>query len=467
MRRKFAEYNYDWMLYSVLDLAAKTKAGTSKEYEILASAIPYFRSSLEVLLDAGKPGLGLILICREHLEKVLTAHQRGKKLCISTFCFSPPILHAFDVVHICAEAFSVLGTLLYPRGVGEYADYCTEVGYSETACAAQRGALGAFLAGLTEVPDFVVCNTPGVCDTNAHAYSFIASYLNIPFYQLNYPPELTAVRSRDYHRADFRHLITFLEDQTGNSMNADVLRQTILEIEKQDRLVNDILDLQRLVPSPVPSISGLFIYAGKFLASGLPTYTKLLEDILDTALANAKRGIAGTPSGQERTRLMFMYLDHYNPKFEYWSWMNESDISSMGAVLDVFWSPGAPYAHGQEDQSYRLDVSGVDQMIDSMADQTSRMPMTKQIRGPYDAPNMWLDDLRSLAKLYHPDCLIYAGSAGCRNTWGMVKLAARDLEALGYPTLILNSDGFEPRGESWKLTAHRIEEFLRVRRILS
>lgn len=466
MRRPFTEYQYDWMLHSILDLALKIKAGTQKEYELLLKAMPYFKEPLQVLLDAGNPGLGLIDIFREHLANILSAKERGKKLCVNTFCFPPPILHAFDVTHICAEAFSVLGTLLYHRGVGDYVDYCTEVGYSETACAAQRSALGALLAGLSQTPDFVLCNTPGVCDTNAHAYAFLASYLDIPFYQLNYPPELTGDRSKAYHRTDFRHLIRFLEEQTGNPLNEEVLRNTIMEIDKQNRLVNDIMDLQRMIPCPVPSIAGLFIYAGKFIAGGLPSYTTLLEDILEQSVQNAELRRAGTPSGRERVRLMIMYLDHYNPKLEYWSWMNENDISSMGTVLDIFWSQGAPYAENREDETFTTDFSGLDQMIDSMADQASRMPMIKQIRGPYDAPNMWLDDLVSLARIYRPDCLVYAGSAGCRNTWGMVKLAARDLESMGYPTLILNSDGFDPRCQSWNLTAHRIEEFLKVRRLV-
>ena len=312
----------------------------------------------------------------------------------------------------------------------------------------------------------MICNTPGVCDTNANAYSFIASYLDLPFYQLNYPPELTGERSKKYHREDFRNLIKFLEEQTGKTLDEEKLRNIIIETQKQDILVNDILDLQRLIPSPVPSIGGFFIYAGRFLAGGLPIYTELLESLYEISQKNVQKGIAGTPSGKERVRLLFMYLEHYSPKLEYWQWMDDNEITGLGTVLDVFWNSGVPYGEGKDEETYKLDSSRLDTMIDSLADMTSRMPMTKQIRGAYDAPSMWLDDLRSLAKIFNPHCLVYTGSAGCRNTWGMVKLAARDLEKMGYPTLITNSDGFEPRVESWALTANRIEEFLKIRKII-
>ena len=41
----------------------------------------------------------------------------------------------------------------------------------------------------------------------------------------------------------------------------------------------------------------------------------------------------------------------------------------------------------------------------------------------------------------------------------------RDTEKNGFPTLILYSDAFDMRVESWETTASRIEEFLKVRRL--
>jgi hypothetical protein len=91
--------------------------------------------------------------------------------------------------------------------------------------------------------------------------------------------------------------------------------------------------------------------------------------------------------------------------------------------------------------------------------------MIKSIRGPYDSPHMWLQDTLALAKMHKADFSVYNGTPGCRNTWGMVKPFARDTEKNGFPTLILYSDAFDLRVESWETTASRIEEFLKVRRL--
>jgi hypothetical protein len=113
-----------------------------------------------------------------------------------------------------------------------------------------------------------------------------------------------------------------------------------------------------------------------------------------------------------------------------------------------------------------VDTSSLDSMIYTLAGINSRMPMIKSIRGPYDAPNMWLEDTLALAKMYSTDVIVYNGTPGCRNTWGMVKLLARDTEAAGYPTYIMYSDAFDERVQSWEATEERFLEFLKVRRII-
>jgi len=91
--------------------------------------------------------------------------------------------------------------------------------------------------------------------------------------------------------------------------------------------------------------------------------------------------------------------------------------------------------------------------------------MVKSIRGPYDAPFMWRDDTLALAKIYKADFITYIGTMGCRNTWGMVKLLARDLEKQGFPALILYADAFDDRIQSWDAITGQIDEFIRVRGI--
>lgn len=466
MRRETREYPYDWMLWSILENAARSADGFPKEYQRLRSLVPNFADVLDAFVKHGEPGRRFLKLIAQYTKTCVTAHERGKKVALTTFCMATPILYAFDVVPVMLEALTVLGTIVLRRGTTEYLDYCCEVGFTETSCSAQRGALGAFLAGLAVRPDFIVIDTPGICDTNANSFAFTSAYLDIPFYQLNYPPTLTDERTSDYQIMDFKGMLGFIEEQTGKKLDEETLRQVTDEVKRQDELAGDLIDLMRMKPSPAPGIYDLMLYGGRFMMNGLHEYTELLESMLHVAKENAAAGRAGTTSKRERARGLFCYIDHYTADARFWEWMDANEISHLGSLLFSFWHDNAPYAAGNPQEAYHFDNSTLEATIESLSAQMSRMPMVKQIRGPYDAPGMWLDDLLGAAKLLKPDFVAYIGSMGCRNTWGMNKLLSRDLERRGIPTIILYADAFDDRVASWEAIAEKLNEFLKLRRII-
>ncbi len=463
MRKELTEYGYVTAIHSLLSMAPKVAAGTRKEYEKLLSRMPHFRDLIDSMLGLGDPGVLFLQGFAHYAEMVMDAHKNGKKLAFTTFCQSPVIFHAMDVVPVVLEVMTVAGTLIRKSAIGEFMDVCIEAGFSETSCSSQRGSLGAFIAGLADKPDFVCINTPGICDTNANSFAFSAAHFGIPFYQLNYPPTLTDERSRAYHRDDFKNMIAFLEKETGNRLDVDKLRSLMLEMRRQDEMICEIQDLQRLIPNPVPGIYNLFIYALRFTLGGLPECTELLTAMLKKAKENAKAGLSGLTGGVEKKRCLFVYIDHYAANLPLFNFLDKHGITHLGGILDRFYQDEAFYSHGQ---GYRLETADLDQMIDSLAMQNSRLPMVKQIRGPYDSPEMWLEEVTRLAKELSADFTIYSGTPGCRNTWGMVKLLASDLEKSGYPTHIIASDAFDDRVESWEATAHRLAEFFELRNIV-
>jgi len=465
MKRETKEYNYDWNIWTIMENASKTYAGSPKEYRILLSLIPNFSDALDAIIRLGEPGILLMKLLAKYVKKSLTAHDEGKKVAMTTFCFAPPILYAFDVVPLLMEPMTVLGTFILQRGTSEYLDYCCELGFTETSCSSQRGALGAYLAGLGVRPDMIICDSAGICDTNANSYAFASAYMGIPFYQLSYPPTLTDERANIYHRKDFMNLISFLEYQTGSKLDIDRLREVVNEVEKQTKLINEFTELQRLVPSPIPGIFNLFLYSGNFLMGGTKDYTDLLESMLKKVKENADKRIAGTSSGEEKIRGFFSYIDHYTTDLRLWNFLDRNKISHLGCILSNFWEDGAAYGIERADAVFRLKKDTLDEMIDSLATQMSRMPMVKSIRGPYDAPNMWLDDTLIMTKLMKADFVVYFGTIGCRNTWGMVKSYARDLERQGIPTLVMYADAFDDRVQSWEAVTDKMSEFIQLRGI--
>ena len=111
-------------------------------------------------------------------------------------------------------------------------------------------------------------------------------------------------------------------------------------------------------------------------------------------------------------------------------------------------------------------MSSPESLIDAIAQMNARLPMTRSIRGPYDKKNMWLEETLAFAKLCRAQCIIYNGTPGCRNTWGMVKPFARDIESQGFPVHIMYGDAFDDRVESWAATRERLDEFFQVRGLL-
>jgi hypothetical protein len=147
-------------------------------------------------------------------------------------------------------------------------------------------------------------------------------------------------------------------------------------------------------------------------------------------------------------------------------WLEKNQVSHMGNMLSRFFPDNAPYKRDVSGTCYGINTKNLDTMIDTLADINARMPMTRTIRGPYDAPNMWFEDSLSLAEIYKADCCIYNGTPGCRNTWSNVKLIMRDLEKRGFPTHLVYADAFDGRVENWETTAMRLDEFFNIRGLL-
>lgn len=466
MRPEIKEYNFDWMLWATMEHASKVGDGTAGELRHVYRYIPYYRDVFNALLREGEPGTVFIKILNQYLRNIVHARREGKKVAATTFCFLPGLFYALDVVPVTLEVMSALGGLMWKRGMYDYLDYGCEVGFTETSCSSQRGSLGAYLAGLGEKIDFLVCDTPGVCDTNANAYAFASEYLDIPFYHLNYPQTLGDDRSQKYHAEDYKALIAFVEEKSGNTLKEERLRSILTEAEKQDRLISDLEDMHCLVPTPIPPMYNLFIYVGRFLFSGMPEYTRLLEVMHDRAGARAKAGQTGLWSGKEKLRAFMCYLDHYTLNFRFWNWLDDRGIAHMGSILSRNFRDFNVYTKDMPGAAYSINTDDMESMIDSIAQMNARSPMVRSIRGPYDQPNMWLEESLALARIFKADCMIYNGTPGCRNTWGVVKPFTKETEAHGYPTHIMNDDAFDDRVESWEATAERLDEFFKVRGLL-
>ena len=147
MRPEIQEYNYDWLMGKTLKTAAAVPMGTKKETELTYRYIPYYKKVAKTFIDGGDPGIQALEMMTKYYDNILTAHAQGKKICATTFCNSPVILHAMDIVPVTFEMLTAIGAMVWKRGMFAYMDFCCETGMPETSCSSQRGAQGAVLGG--------------------------------------------------------------------------------------------------------------------------------------------------------------------------------------------------------------------------------------------------------------------------------------------------------------------------------
>lgn len=464
MRPEMKEYNIDWMMQATVAAAAALAAGTDKETQYARPYVPYFSNAIDFFFGFG-PLKTLLKMVGQYLDNIISAETKGKKVAATTFCMTPTIFAAMDIVPISFEIQTTFSNILWKHRTEEFLDYCCEVGFTETSCSSQRGCAGAYLAGMGVKIDMAVYDTPGICDTNATAFNFLSSYLNIPAFALNMPSDLSE-RSTWYHREDFKALIAFLEEQTGKKLDMERLRAVLEETKVQDEIIDEIEELQRLIPNPAPPVINGMTYLVRFLYCGQPEGTAVLRDMLETIRANAVAGKSGLSGGEEKVRAHFCYIEHYNTGMHLWQYLDRRGIATFPNILSKAWQQDSPYAKERPGEGYIIDTTDLDAMIDSVAALNARLPMVKSIRGPLYSPGMWLDDTLGVANLYNADCLIYSGTPGCRNTWGNVKVLASETEKRGYPTHLFFADAFDDRVESWEATEARFDEFLKVRGLI-
>jgi len=467
MKRRTKEYNYDWMEKSIFGIGATLFNGTPKEVEATIKLVPTFDAVLQTIVKSGDVGRIFCQIAGEYMDRIIHAHENGNKLVLTTFLASNLLFDAFDGLQsLMSEPVTGYASLAFRQGNTEYFDYGCEVGLTETSCSAQRGSVGAFLSGMMAAgkPDLCVLGAAGPCDTNANSLQFYADYAGIPLIGLDTPVKLVDDRVNKFQVRDMQSTIAEIEHLTGARFNWDKLRELLLETQKQNALFAEIYEMARLVPNPLSAIHMLFLCAAHITGSGMKIYTGLLEEVVRTAKKNAAAGRAGTYSGKEDARLFMYYIDHFTIDAQFYEWAMTHNISLLINMVEVFFPVGVNYTEGREDECYVMDTTSREGMLRTLVGMNSRMPMIKQLRGPVEDHAQWLSDTKGMAKLFNPDYVVYAGTMGCRNSWSVNKLIQREMEKLGYPTMVMFADVFDPRCKSWEIISREYEEFMAIRK---
>ena len=178
-----------------------------------------------------------------------------------------------------------------------------------------------------------------------------------------------------------------------------------------------------------------------------------LERFFEDAKMRAEQGIGG--KNEEKMRIAWIYtFPTFDPAI--FEWM-ETRFGAISVIFQgaehMYWPTYKPIR--RPDYDYSLD-----ELCGILADKSLNSPMARQARGHFD---YFIKDVVHWCRDWHIDAAIFSGHIQCKSNWSSAQLAKEVLmDELGIPTLIYETDIFDPRVTSAEQTVGYIEPFLEM-----
>lgn len=335
------------------------------------------------------------------------------------------LLHALDVIPMCAELYSSFINGSDAEAV--FAEAAEAEGIPESYCSYHKVLLGSAYTGVLPAPSMIV-NTSLVCDANDLTFRELADRCHIPRYYVDVPPERSE-EAVDYVADELRELTAFLEENTGRRLDEDRLYETLVRSRDTSEALRACMRQKRDVWLPGDVTSEMYEVYAVHNALGTPEARRYAEQLLaDLKNARPAHGIRllwlhTVPIWQEPVRELLDLSDRCQ--------IVGCDVNFEGLV-DI--DPMRPY----ESMARRLVYSrwnGGDERVAAAVEAAERLDV---------------------------DGVVCFCHWGCKQTMGLSAVLKSSLEAVGYPTLILNGDGCDRRNSSDGQTATRLNAFLEM-----
>ncbi|MFW6113463.1 MAG: 2-hydroxyacyl-CoA dehydratase subunit D [Actinomycetota bacterium] len=374
-----------------------------------------------------RAGIAFIKMMGRWLDQAVRAREEGRKIILVPFNFPPEVIYAFDgAVPLTSEMLSTMGVVSL-EGQGErYWDFAMGLGIPDSLCSSNTIALGSMLTGGDFTPDAIVQSAPGSCDANAKIHEFAARYHDIPQFFLEKPTDFGR-RGREQYSLYFRRFMEELQEFIGEELDEHRVREIMGRANRCTELYYELWDLHKPVPCPVPNIFSPITCGTRFCTWGLQEGVDMLEIMVETAKEIMKK--QDYPAREEIARALWIYLPYYFDFSGFFNWMEDKGISYLDDLLTLcFPSP--------------VDTSGMDAMLEGMAEATWNMPMTRQMGGD-SMLTCWLDDIVYAVKELGANCAIYCGHHSCKQTWSVFSAVRSEIQKrAGVPTLCLQGDSW-------------------------
>jgi benzoyl-CoA reductase/2-hydroxyglutaryl-CoA dehydratase subunit BcrC/BadD/HgdB len=362
------------------------------------------------------------------------------------FNFVPELVHAFEsAVPLTSEILSTLAGNASEGKGHRYWDYAMGIGIPDHLCSASTIELGAMLSGHDFEADAIISCTAGACDANSKIHEFVANYLGIPQFILEKPVD-DSERGIEQYRRNFYALVEQLEDFLGEKIKEERLREVVEYCNRSSELQQQLWELKKNSPCPVPNIFNMFIYGCRFTQWGRPESQRAMQVMVDEA---KKRLAAGEyPAEKEVARCGWLYTSYYIDFGGLFNWMEEQGYTQLFDVLDLFFPEP-------------ISTESRESMLDGICLQARTFPMTKQM-GAESMSLTWIDDAITMARMLDANCGIFCGHHACKQTWSIISIVQKELmERIGAPVLTLQGDAWLSGMTPTETLQANIDEFIK------
>ncbi|MBN1615516.1 MAG: 2-hydroxyacyl-CoA dehydratase [Deltaproteobacteria bacterium] len=407
-------------------------------------------------------------ILMDWYSKSLLASKEGRPVAWCMVGAPPEILKVFDLDSSWPENY---GTACAARQMAvHYMQLAEGEGYSPDLCSYERNAIGycrEYLdiggippdapQGGMPWPAMLITNST-VCDPRSKGFqAFNAHYLHVPMYTMDIQmphygadmqdPKLKAHYLR-YNIDQIWGLIRFLEEQTGTKLNEAALSEAVANSLAAQRLMWEVHELRKAVPSPMPSEDQFSCIVPMLYMAGSREAVDFFQKLHDEVRNRVENRIGVIP--EEKYRILWVGIP---------PWFNMgifNYLESLGAVsaMETTYYVHAPVA----DVDLSRPVEAIAEIGWRKASQVHTLGAELSTEGLF-SPGLVLKFVRE----YAIDGVIFHRVLSCRAiSFGQAHTARRLREELPVPVLFLESDMADPRTWSDSRIKGSISAFLDI-----
>lgn len=372
--------------------------------------------------------------------RVLAAVDTDAPIVWHTWAVSPSFIRAFAVEPCSVESTSSPDNVLGADGFGWFCQAAEEHGVGREICSINKCAIGSFLLGQIPAPSLAIYGA-FPCDGNRAGNIVFDHLAGVSSLHISAPHGRTPQDLDKWARTHWE-MLDFLEKHLGRKPNWDILVTLAENINRTNRALDQIIQMQRNLPAPgvVPLL--LLAWQMSIAGEGNPH----LADMAEKGAAAARDKVAQLQKRRvKRERIRVVVADQTTAWTDNALWMRRR----YGASVVMEYLGGVKHID--------IDTSNKESLVRGIAQNRLNLSMTRQSHGPMEQN---LEELLAMINDFSADCVIFNDGLGCKHNMAIRRELEDTCRSINVPALFIGVETADNRMVSEADVRRKIHEFM-------